>query len=602
MSQILIGLSQIFLSTVALVYLYGIFERNIMPSTGRYYPYILGSVFGTFAVINLLIRIEVAPGVIFDGRATLIALATFIGGWQAGLVSAVIFSLGRLGLGGVGTSAGIVGTLMFVPIAAGLRRYWQDQEIRLSHLLCLSFPILLQSYINILLIPVDELRMTVLSNLALPLSVFIPLGIVITGAMLLRERAHIKTQQALMISEHRFRAVFDNAFQFTGLLQPDGRIEQLNRSMSVFCNVTDETLVGLPFCDLSCWTLVPEARLQCKAAVAAAQQGRLIQYEVDVSGPDQQPRTIDFSLKPLLDSNFAVILLIFEGRDITERKAAQRQEYERALEHERVLALEQFMNETSHDLRTPITVIYTSIYLITRATLLIQQQVGDFLEDPSLTLSQRTDLEEVISVTDKVMQRLPILEDTIERFKGSVQNMTDIASSGKPEHYHFEETGWTDIISEVVAVVRLFAEQNGVDILLTPVEPSPRVRVDRSRFKSVLQNLLENAVHYSPEGGRIHVSLLYTEQWAVVEVRDRGMGISAEDLPHIFEPYYRGEQSRTVRQSGSGLGLAIVKKIVEAHDGRIEVESAVGKGSTFRVFLPRLKIASLGADVPSEAT
>jgi signal transduction histidine kinase len=80
------------------------------------------------------------------------------------------------------------------------------------------------------------------------------------------------------------------------------------------------------------------------------------------------------------------------------------------------------------------------------------------------------------------------------------------------------------------------------------------------------------------------------------------MGISAEDLPHIFEPYYRGEQSRTVRQSGSGLGLAIVKKIVEAHDGRIEVESAVGKGSTFRVFLPRLKIASLGADVPSEAT
>ena len=106
-------------------------------------------------------------------------------------------------------------------------------------------------------------------------------------------------------------------------------------------------------------------------------------------------------------------------------------------------------------------------------------------------------------------------------------------------------------------------------------------------MRQVLDNLLSNAIKYTPEGGRITVTLRLTEDAFAISVQDTGIGIPPEELPRLFSKYHRVQDSRTKGIKGTGLGLLIVKEIVEAHGGRIEVQSEPGRGSTFTVFLPR---------------
>ncbi|HEY6072129.1 MAG TPA: ATP-binding protein, partial [Anaerolineales bacterium] len=114
---------------------------------------------------------------------------------------------------------------------------------------------------------------------------------------------------------------------------------------------------------------------------------------------------------------------------------------------------------------------------------------------------------------------------------------------------------------------------------------------DPDRLKQLLLNLVDNAIKYTPSGGEVVLSLERDTQWVRVLVADNGMGIPAEDLPKIFDRFYRVDKARARDDAdgsigGTGLGLAIVKWIAEAHGGRIEVASDVGKGSTFTLLLP----------------
>ncbi|MDH7475834.1 MAG: ATP-binding protein, partial [Anaerolineae bacterium] len=112
------------------------------------------------------------------------------------------------------------------------------------------------------------------------------------------------------------------------------------------------------------------------------------------------------------------------------------------------------------------------------------------------------------------------------------------------------------------------------------------LRGDRQRLQRVIANLLDNALKYTPAGGEVTLSLQREPGWVCLSVSDTGIGIPPEDLPHIFERFYRSDKARTRGKGGTGLGLAIAKWIAEAHNGRITVESAPNRGSTFTVWLP----------------
>ncbi len=113
---------------------------------------------------------------------------------------------------------------------------------------------------------------------------------------------------------------------------------------------------------------------------------------------------------------------------------------------------------------------------------------------------------------------------------------------------------------------------------------------DRDRLKQVLINLIANAIKYTPQGGEVVLSLGKVGANARLIVRDTGLGIPAEDLPHIFERFYRAEKSRSrSKVGGFGLGLSIAYWIVNRHGGQIEVDSTEGKGTTFCIYLPMMK-------------
>jgi len=116
-----------------------------------------------------------------------------------------------------------------------------------------------------------------------------------------------------------------------------------------------------------------------------------------------------------------------------------------------------------------------------------------------------------------------------------------------------------------------------------------QVKGDRDRLKQVLINLVANAIQYTPQGGDVFLSLAHVGDQARIICQDTGPGIPSDDLPHIFERFYRAEKSRTRGKStGFGLGLSITKWIVEHHSGHIEVDSKEGQGTTFAIWLPLL--------------
>lgn len=145
----------------------------------------------------------------------------------------------------------------------------------------------------------------------------------------------------------------------------------------------------------------------------------------------------------------------------------------------------------------------------------------------------------------------------------------------------------TDLISDTLESFAALAEQQGVTLRGSAEAGVDPVNMDSSKVGRALANLLSNALRYTPAGGLVEVRLWAEGGEARVEVRDTGSGIPAEDLPHIFDRFFRGEKSRSRASGGSGLGLAIAKGIVEAHGGRITVESAAGAGTRVMLAVPK---------------
>ncbi len=147
-------------------------------------------------------------------------------------------------------------------------------------------------------------------------------------------------------------------------------------------------------------------------------------------------------------------------------------------------------------------------------------------------------------------------------------------------------TPLSDVVAQAVEILRPQSDAKGVTLAVDVPTGLPEVDIDRERIGQVLRNLLNNALAHTPGGGEIGVSALGENGSVWVSVCDTGEGITPEDLPHVFDRFYRADRSRARQTGGYGLGLAIVKQLVQAHGGTITVESEPGKGSTFRFSVP----------------
>jgi heavy metal sensor kinase len=218
----------------------------------------------------------------------------------------------------------------------------------------------------------------------------------------------------------------------------------------------------------------------------------------------------------------------------------------------------QFTSDASHELRTPLAVIEAE------SSLALQK------ERPSTDYRQSL---EIISQESRQMSSLIDQLLTLAR-----------ADAGK-EQWNFTEVNLGKLIGNLSTDADVLCQEKGLSFQLGQTQDLV-VKGDEARLRELFMNLLDNAIRYTPAPGTVSVSLRREGQMAVVAITDTGVGIPAEDIPFIFERFYRVDKSRSRAGGGSGLGLAICKHIAEAHGGKIEVESQVGTGSTFSVWLP----------------
>jgi len=152
----------------------------------------------------------------------------------------------------------------------------------------------------------------------------------------------------------------------------------------------------------------------------------------------------------------------------------------------------------------------------------------------------------------------------------------------------FSATSLDKELMELFDAYQVKAKQTGINFKLENEEELPIIEADANRLRRVFTNLLDNAFKFSKNEGTITISTDQTEKDIVVRVKDEGIGVDPEDLPYIFESFNRGKGSE--KKEGFGLGLATVKAIMEAHGGRVLVKSELGKGSVFKVVLPKERL------------
>jgi len=204
----------------------------------------------------------------------------------------------------------------------------------------------------------------------------------------------------------------------------------------------------------------------------------------------------------------------------------------------------------------------------------------------------RTEAEVALQAERPAAEYADVLRSVVEdverltRLAGQLLSLAkEDAQAGEP---HLDDCPLGSVVRAATAAAEPTAVQAGVTLALGDID-DVTLSIDADRLRQVLDNLLQNAIRYNRPGGRVDVSVQVAARHVAILVVDTGIGIPAEALPHIFDRFYRVDRARSRRAGGTGLGLSIARTLVENMHGRIEVESGVGQGSTFRVVLPHSK-------------
>ena len=277
----------------------------------------------------------------------------------------------------------------------------------------------------------------------------------------------------------------------------------------------------------------------------AAAYGRVTAEELPPGSAGD--RVVEAHCAPVRAENGTVTGAVAVLRDVTELRQTERLRRE-------------LTANVSHELRTPLTSI---------------KGFAETLLDGAM--ADEVTCRRFLSIIDGETDRLVKLVDDLLDL--SLLESKRLTLELKPVDVGVLVAHTVDKLRPLAATQRLTLQQSGASGIV--------VSADADRLEQVLTNLVDNALKYTPEGGRVDVQVAAANGEVEVLVNDSGRGIGPEDLPHVFERFYRADRSRTRGSGGTGLGLAIAKHIVEAHGGRISVSSQPNEGTTFKVTLPR---------------
>ncbi|MBN1564436.1 MAG: PAS domain S-box protein [Anaerolineae bacterium] len=361
-----------------------------------------------------------------------------------------------------------------------------------------------------------------------------------------------QAEDALKISEEQYRRIFESVTD--ALLVADvaeATFVEVNPAACRIYGYTRDEMIGMNARDL----IHPDYHPMLERFIRDIQTTGTFRGEPIELRQNGEPFHTEVKGSLIIFQNKPHVLVFVQ--DVTERRKAAQQHLAYEMEQARANVLQHFISHASHDLRTPLTTIKTNIYLLNKLTDPVKQQ-----------------------------RHLDILNTQTTHLERLLEDMLNMSRLDKDIVFKFVPTNVNALVDQIIIRQRALIQQKSHTVTVTTDPAVPLTPADHSQLDHALTNILLNALHYTPDGGTIMIRTSHRDQHVMIAIADTGIGIAPNDLDHIFDRFYRVDKARGTNTGGAGLGLAIAKRIVDAHQGTIEVESEPGVGSTFTITLP----------------
>lgn len=362
--------------------------------------------------------------------------------------------------------------------------------------------------------------------------------------------------QAVNQERQRLARILENSADGVMILDGGRTIQTFNKAIARMTGWTPDHVVGKPYDVVIRWAGRPQGKDLVEAMQAgwpwpsASRASETLYVEGDLLRADGTALGVGMTYAPLIDNEGRLINIIINVRDISHFREAQKMK-------------STFISVISHELRTPVALIKGYAETLLREDAKWDEQVV------------RNGLQVIGEEADRLTE---LIENLLAASKLQAEGMA----------LKYEEVMLDELAHAVVERFRTQTDKHRFVVEFP--RDFPAVPGDASRLRQVIDNLVSNAVKYSPRGGEVRISGTYTPGEVRIAVQDQGVGIPQEEWERIFDRFYRVDDALTRKTQGTGLGLYLARAVVEAHGGKIGVHSVPGQGSTFYFTIPRRQV------------
>jgi len=378
------------------------------------------------------------------------------------------------------------------------------------------------------------------------------------------------TKEQIERAAKEWRTTFDSITDMISIHDKNFKIIRVNKALAQAFKTEPKELIGK-----TCYEVFHNTKQPCPNCPHILSLKTKEPATLEVFEPTLGIN-LGISTSPILDGKGEVTSSVHIAKDITERKQAEEtlKEANETLKEYNQLK-DEFVSTVSHELRTPLSIIMGAIRLI------LNEIPGKIVEE------QR----DILATAMKNVQRLGRVVDSLLTISKIESGRLDLQKKA---------INICELIKDTVSDYESLAQENGIRLDYEVPQESVDICLDPDKTKEILINLISNSLKFTPKGGWVRVTCGEQNGEVCVSVQDSGVGITKEDIPKLFDKFTQFGRKAGPGKKGTGLGLAIVRKLVELHDGKIEVESEVNRGTTFTVSLP-LVLQAVAEDLLEEA-
>ena len=386
------------------------------------------------------------------------------------------------------------------------------------------------------------------------------------------DKEGLQTVVQRLARERSFLETLFNTIE-DGVLVADaeGKVVYLNQAVTRLLGVQAQAAEGERLARLA-----PELNWEKLADRSGGQ--RVVRHEIEVSYP--RPRFLSVYAAPLEGDTTAgagLALIIHDATEARERTYA-------AIESERVQALTLLAASVAHEIGNPLNALHIHLQLMERELRKLRTAISGAETAPPGRRPARKGAAPAQAPPEDTREALQKLDKYLGVSKGEITRLdyivTQFLQAIRPAPPQLRLASLNEVVRETLELLQPEIENRGLTVLEKPARQLPPTPIDPGQIKQVLVNLCKNAIQAMTSGGVLTLATLTGPDGVCVSVGDTGGGIPEEQLNRLFQPFF------TTKKKGTGLGLMIVQRIIREHGGRIEVESRVGRGTTFRVWLP----------------